>query len=59
MPYAPPLRPEELVEQLVLSRRDEEGLGLVIVWRDAVSRVVPLEVEQAACAKGIMTMALE
>jgi hypothetical protein len=44
------------LERLV---RDEEGLGLVILSLDAVARVVLLEVEQAACTKGIMTMELE
>ncbi len=50
---------EELVEQSVFLGGDEEGLGLVILGLDAVCRVVPLEVEQAACTKGIMTMELE
>jgi hypothetical protein len=34
----------------VVSRIDEEeGLGGIIFWLDAVRRVVLLEVEQAAC----------
>jgi hypothetical protein len=40
---------EELVEQSVLLYRDEEGQAFgVIFGRDAVHRVVLLEVEQAA-----------
>jgi hypothetical protein len=40
---------EELVEQSVLLDRDEEGqAGSVIFGRDAVHRVVLLEVEQTA-----------
>jgi hypothetical protein len=35
----------------VVSQSDEEGLGGVIFWLDAVCRVVLLEVEQAACKK--------
>ncbi len=35
----------------VVSRRNEEGLGGIIFWLDAVCRVVLLEVEQAACKK--------
>ncbi len=41
---------EELVEQSVLLYRDEEGQAFVVIFgRDAVHRVVLLEVEQAAC----------
>jgi hypothetical protein len=50
---------EELVELLVLLWGDEEGHGFVIFGRYAVCSVVLLEVEQAACTKGIMTMELE
>ena len=50
---------EELVEQSVLLGGDEEWLGFAIFGRDAVCRVVLLEVEQAACTKGMTTMALE
>ncbi len=50
---------EELVEQSVLLYKDKEGHGVVIFGRNAVCRVVLLEVEQAACTKGIMTMELE
>ena len=50
---------EELVEQSVSLGGDDEGHGFVIFGRDAVCRVVLLEVEQAACTKGMMTMALE
>ena len=50
---------EELVEQSILLGGDEEWLGFVIFGRDAVCRVVLLEVEQAACTKGMTTMALE
>ncbi len=49
---------EELVEQSVLLYGDEEGQGFVI-FSDAVRRVVLLEVEQAACTKGKMTIELE
>jgi hypothetical protein len=35
----------------VVSRNDEEGLGGIIFWLDAVCRMVLLEVEQAACKK--------
>ncbi len=49
---------EELIEQSVLLGGDEEGHGFIIVGRDAVCRVVLLVVEQAACTKGITTMAL-
>ena len=41
------------------ARADKEGLGLVILGLDAVASVVLLEVEQAACTKGAMTMVLE
>ena len=41
------------------ARADKEGLGLVILGLDAVASVVLLEVEQAACTKGTMTMVLE
>ncbi len=34
-----------------VSQNDEEGLGEIITWLDAVRRVVNLEVEQAACKK--------
>jgi hypothetical protein len=40
--------------RLVLLGGDGEGLGLVILSLDAVCRVVLLEVEQAACTKGIL-----
>ena len=50
---------EELIEQSVLLGGDEEWLGFAIFGRDAVCRVVLLEVEQAACTKGMTTMALE
>jgi hypothetical protein len=50
---------EELVEQSVILYGGEEGQGFVIFGRDAVRQVVLLEVEQAACTKGIMTMELE
>ena len=50
---------EELVEQSVLLGGDEEWLGFAIFGRDAVCQVVLLEVEQAACTKGMTTMALE
>jgi hypothetical protein len=50
---------EELVEQSVLLGGDEEWLSFVISGRDAVCRVVLLVVEQAACTKGMTTMALE
>ncbi len=52
---------EELVEQSVLLYHDgdEEGQGFVIFGRDAVRHVVLLEVEQAACTMGKMTMELE
>ena len=50
---------EELVEQSVSLGGDDEGHGFVIFGRDAVCRAVLLEVEQAACTKGMMTMALE
>ena len=50
---------EELVEQSVLLGGDEEWLGFAIFGRNAVCRVVLLEVEQAACTKGMTTMALE
>jgi hypothetical protein len=44
---------EELVEQSVLLYGDEEGQAFVVIFgRDAVHRVVLLEVEQAACTKG-------
>ncbi len=50
---------EEIVEQSVLLGGDEEGRGFVIFGRYAVCRVVLLEVEQAACTNGVMTMAFE
>ncbi len=50
---------EELVEQSILLHGDEEGHGFVIFGRDAVRSVAVLEVEQAACTKGIMKMELE
>jgi hypothetical protein len=52
---------EELVEQAVLLYGDEEGQVYVIFGSDAVRHVVlqVLEVEQAACTKGKMTMELE
>jgi hypothetical protein len=40
---------EELVEQSVLLRGDEEGLGRITFGLDAVLLVVLLEVELAAC----------
>ena len=48
----------ELVEQSVVSRRDEEGLGVILFWLDAVCRVVLLEVEQAACKKSRLSWAV-
>ncbi len=48
-----------MVEQSVFLYGDEEGHGFVIFCRDAVCRVVLLEVEQTACTKGIMIMELE
>jgi hypothetical protein len=50
---------EELVEKSDLLWGDEEGHGFVIFGRYAVCRVVLLEVEQAACKKGMMTIELE
>ncbi len=50
---------EEFVEQSVLLGGDEEGHGFVIFGRDSVCRVVLLEVEQAACTNGMMTIALK
>ncbi len=48
----------ELVEQSVVSQSDEEGLGGIPFWLDAVCRVVLLEVEQAACKKSRLSWAV-
>ncbi len=50
---------ELLVSSLLQPCKREWGLGLVILGLAAVARVVLLEVEQAACTKGMTTMELE
>jgi hypothetical protein len=42
----------------IVSRSDEEGLGGIIFWLDALCRVVLLEVEQATCKKSRLSWAV-
>ena len=48
-----------MVRQLRLDGDEEGQVFVVIFGRDARRHVVLLEVEQAACTKGMTTMALE
>jgi hypothetical protein len=42
---------EELVDQSVVIRCNEDGLSRIIFWLDTVISLVLLELEQAACMK--------